>query len=140
GLLIAEDLRTCQPVAEGLVLVELPDDLFIARDFENLRTLFTGMAIADDEIAVVEFRQEGCPLESDLGIRDMVLDLPNSLASAGDFAAPPAAARSDQRVAALQPNPAEDARLDRVLPDHFTLGIVLGNHAGAFGTNQVIAI
>src|SRR5258708_2634346 len=47
-LLVAQNLRARQPVAKRCVLVELPDDLLVACDFEDLRALLAGMAIAHD--------------------------------------------------------------------------------------------
>ena len=108
----AENLRARQSVAKDLILVELPDDFFRTCDLENLRVLFAGMAIADDEIAVVRFGQERRPLESDAGVRNGVLDFPNDLAGRRDLDDAGAAARGNQRVAVAQ---AESAPKTRVL-------------------------
>src|SRR5687768_17198331 len=85
GLDIVENLRTGQPVAERLVLIELPDDFLVARDFKDLRTLLTRVAIANDEVAVVKFGEERRPLERDSGVGHGLFDFPDDLAIRRDF-------------------------------------------------------
>ena len=55
GLFGVEDFPASEAVADEFVFVKGPDDLPVFIEFDNLRVLVAGVAIADDEVAVGEF-------------------------------------------------------------------------------------
>lgn len=66
-MLGTENFPAGEAVANEVPLVKFPDDFFVAGDFEDLRVVFAGVAVADDEVAVGEFLEVGGPGEFDFG-------------------------------------------------------------------------
>ena len=146
-------LRRGQAVAEGLEVLEGPDDLLVAGHLEELGVVGPGVAVAHDEIAVRQELQGGDPEQPDP--RQLVVtDLPDHLAFGRDLDHAISTAGGDQRVAAGEPDRPEDlgpvplvargagpaVEVEGVAPDHLAGRVVLADHAVSLVADQVVAV
>src|SRR6266700_359413 len=102
-----QHLSRGEAVAEMLEVLEGPDDFLVAGDFDELRDFRTGVAVAEDDVAVGENFQGSHPGERDAG-KLIVLDAPDGLAFGGDLEDAVAVAGGDESVAAGKAQGVED--------------------------------
>ena len=128
-MLVIEHLPAGEAVADKVPLVPLPHDFLVLGDLEDLRVFITGVAVADDAVAVGQFLKAGHPAEADVGAGHLAFDFPDDLFLRRDLHDAFAAAGGDEGVAVLQANGAVHARLDEVIPNHLAIVVVFGDDA-----------
>ena len=78
-MLVVEHLPASEAVADEVPLVPLPHDFLVLGDLEDLRVFITGVAVADDAVAVGEFLQAGHPAEANVSAGHLAFDFPDDL-------------------------------------------------------------
>lgn len=85
GLLGVEDFPAGQAVSDEFVFVECPDDFSVFIEFDDLRILVAGVAVADDKVAIWKLLKVGGPSKFDIGAGDFLFYFPNNFFIRRDF-------------------------------------------------------
>lgn len=139
-MLGVEDFPAGEAVADEFVFVEGPDDLAVLVEFDDLGIFITGVAVADDEVAVGEFLKVGGPGKFDVGSGDLFRHFPDHSFAGRDFENGVATAGGDEGVPVFEADRSEDAGVGGVFPNDFAGGVILGDDAGVFGAREVVAV
>lgn len=140
GLSGIEDFPAGEAVADEVKFIEGPNDLAIFIKLDDLRVFVSGVAVADDDIAIGKFLKVCGPGQFDFRAGDFLFYFPDDLFVGRDFENGITAARGDEGVSVCEPNGSEDAGLGGVFPDDFSRGIVFGDNTRILGTGKVVAV
>ena len=94
-------VETGHAISDEFVFIELPNDFPVFIEFKQLRAVWSGVAIVDDDMAVAEFFETRNPLKCNLRVRNRSFDFPNNLLFGGYFDNRIAGPRTNESVAAL---------------------------------------
>src|SRR6266542_2801287 len=154
-LSLDQRLRRHQVVAEIREILERPDDLLVARDFDELRVFRARVRVAEDQIAVRQQFERRHPRERDAR-QFFLINAPDDLARGRHLEYAVVVAAGDHSVAVRQPDGAEDrdavtfrsvagrsratVQIHLVSPNHFSAAVIFAQFAVALVPDKVMAV